>query len=79
MWCRICRQQILRLQNLTSFCSDLAFDNPLYLFAFFTEVIYQAITAKQNKPICLYTFVAESAGKRMRILIDANQLRSVVE
>ena len=56
------------------------FGNPLFYVAFFTEVIHQAVTAKQNKkPIELYSFIAKFAGKRMGLPIDVNQLRCIVE
>ena len=47
------------------FCNKIMFVNSLYFVAFFSEVINKAITAKQNdKPIDIFTRIAESAGKK---------------
>ena len=61
------------------FCNNFMFGNPTYFIAFFTEVINRTIMAtKADKDVNIYEIITESAGKRMGIPIDIEQLKSMI-
>lgn len=60
------------------FTNNFMFGNPIYFIAFLTEVINQSILAREaNESINIYEIISESAGKRMGIPIDVEQLKSM--
>ena len=61
------------------FCNNFMFGNPIYFIAFLTEVINRTIMAtKADKGVNIYEIITESAGKRMGIPIDIEQLKSMI-
>ena len=67
-----------QVMDQVNFCDNFMFGNPLYFIAFLTEVINQTILAKDaEKPIDVYEIISSSAGKRMGIPIDIDQLKSM--
>ena len=61
------------------FCNKFMFGNPIYFIASLTEVINRTIMAtKADKDVNIYEIITESAGKRMGIPIDIEQLKSMI-
>ena len=68
-----------QVQDEVDFSHNFMFGNPIYFLAFLTEVINRTIlAAKANKSINIYEIISESAGKRMGIPIDIEQLKSMM-
>ena len=60
------------------FSDNFMFGNPISFIDFLTEVINQTIIAKEaNKRIDIHQIISESAGKRMGIAIDNEQLKTM--
>ena len=61
------------------FCNNFMFGNPISFIAFLTEVVNRTIMAtKADKDVNIYEIITESAGKRMGIPIDTEQLKSMI-
>jgi len=61
------------------FSENFMFGNPLYFIAFLTEAITQTISAKEkNQEIDILQIIQRSAGRRMGLPIDIEQLKSMI-
>ena len=68
-----------QVMDEVDFSHNFMFGNPIYFLAFLTEVINRTILAtKADKNINIYEIISESAGKRMGIPIDIEQLKSMI-
>ena len=68
-----------QVMDEVDFSHNFMFGNPIYFLAFLTEVINRTILAtKADKNINIYEIISESAGKRMGIPIDIEQLKSLI-
>ena len=61
------------------FCNNFMLRNPICFITFLTEVINRTIMAKKaDKDVNIYEIITESAGKRMGIPTDIEQLKSII-
>ena len=68
-----------QVMDEVDFSHNFMFGNPIYFLAFLTKIIYCTILAtKADENINIYEMISESAGKRMRIPIDIEQLKSMI-
>ena len=68
-----------QVMNEVDFSSNFMFGNPIYFLAFLTEVINHTILAtKADKNININEIISESAGKRIGIPINIDQLKSLI-
>jgi len=58
--------------------SGLMLGNPVLFLAFLADVINQTISAKEkNEPINLFKIITNAAGGRMRLPVEAHQLKAL--
>ena len=61
------------------FANNFMFGNPIYFVAFLAEVISLTLVAKdETKTIDIYNVISQSVGKHLGILIEPEQLKSMI-